>query len=267
MGKNANITLSIIVPVYNEAGNINPLLEEIQKTLMGIAYEVIFVDDSIDETPMVIRKAAEKYPVKIQLEHRENKKGLATAVVRGFELASGDIFAVMDADMQHPPEILLPMYCAMMNNADICIPSRFIPGGGDGGLNLWRKFISFVARQLGKIAIYNLRQVSDVTSGIFMIKRSVINKNALHPIGWKICVEIMAVSVYSRIIQIPYVFDQRNDGKSKLSHVVTLQYLRQLFDLIPRMTKNKNIKVETWTLKKMNDEILKFKNRKENFNW
>jgi len=267
VGKNADVTLSIIVPVYNEAGNISLLLEKIQKTLIGIAYEVIFVDDSIDETPMVIRKAAEKCTVKIELEHRENKKGLATAVVRGFEIASGDIFAVMDADMQHPPEILLPMYCAMMNNADVCIPSRFIPGGGDGGLDFWRKFVSFVARQLGKIAIYNLRHVSDVTSGIFMIKRSIINKSALNPIGWKICVEIMAVSVYSKIVQIPYVFDQRNNGESKLSYVVTLQYIKQLFNLIPRMTKNKNIKVETWTLEKMNNEIQKFKNSKENFNW
>jgi dolichol-phosphate mannosyltransferase len=265
MIKNSNQTLSIIIPVYNEAGNIDLLLERIEKTLIGIVYEVIFVDDSTDETPKMIMRAAEERSVKIRLEHRENKKGLATAVVRGFEIASGDIFAVMDADLQHPPEILLPMYCAMINDADVCIPSRFISGGGDGGLNYWRKLVSFIARFLGKITIYNLRHISDITSGIFMIKRSILNKEALNPIGWKICVEIMAVSVFSKIIQIPYVFNQRNDGESKLSFFVSIQYIKQLFNLIPRMVKNKNIQVETWSLEKIKDEIEKYKYQRENF--
>ena len=255
--------LSIVVPVYNEAGNIKLLLEKIAEALRGITYEVIFVDDSTDETPMVILKVAAKSSAEIRLEHRENEKGLATAVVRGFGLATGDFIAIMDADLQHPPQILRSMYCAMLADADVCIPSRFVPGGSDGGLNVYRKLVSAAARYIGKTMIYNLRHISDPTSGLFMIRRNMLDGADLRPIGWKICVEVMAICSYSKVIQIPYVFQKRNQGKSKLSMEVTGAYLKQLFMLLPRMRKNKKISVETWGNITLNERLKDLENKEE----
>jgi dolichol-phosphate mannosyltransferase len=256
------LLLSIVVPVYNEAGNINMLLERTAESLNGITYEVIFVDDSTDETPLVIQEAAERSAAKIYLEHRKNEKGLATAVLKGFELARGDFIAVMDADLQHPPEILKGMYCAMLFNADVCIPSRFVPGASDGGLNTYRKIVSAVARYIGKKMVYNLRHISDPTSGIFMIKREMLEGAKLRPIGWKICVEVMAVCLYSHVIEIPYTFGKRNQGESKLSIKATFGYLKQLIMIFPRVKKNKSMQVEVWTHQQLNEKLKMLQNKK-----
>ena len=165
--------ISIVVPTFNEKGNIAPLLKRIGDTLKEIDYEVIFVDDSNDETPQVIEEAA-KTDKHVRLFHRENEKGLATAVVKGFSLAEGDFVACMDADLQHPPEVLLDMYAAMLAHADMAIPSRLIPGGSDGGLDLVRKIISGSARYMAKIILPCLRGISDPTSGLFMVKRELL---------------------------------------------------------------------------------------------
>ena len=162
--------ISIIVPTFNEKDNISPLLKRIHDVLGKIDHEVIFVDDSKDDTPEVIANI-QKSDSTVVLHHRVNEKGLATAVVKGFSLAKGDYVAVMDADLQHPPEVLVDMYAAMQAGAHMAIPSRFIPGGSDGGLNLYRKFVSGTARYIGKILLPCLRKVTDPTSGLFMIRR------------------------------------------------------------------------------------------------
>lgn len=230
--------LSIVVPTYNESKNVNVLFERLDHALDGIDYELIFVDDSRDDTPDVIRELQKQNP-NVRLKHRENEKGLATAVLCGFSMAKGEYIAVMDADLQHPPEILRSMYAVVSSGYDFCIPSRFIPGGSDGGLNLWRKFVSWTARYMGKILLSSLRKVTDPTSGLFMFKREVIAKADLQPIGWKIMVEVLAMSNFSTIAEIPYRFCERNAGESKLDSQVTMQYIKQLFGLIKRQTKKK----------------------------
>lgn len=234
--------LSIVIPTYNEKDNIEKLVQEIERALSGIAYEIVFVDDSKDDTPIVIQSMQDKYPY-ISLYHRENEKGLATAVLLGFSKAQGKYLAVMDADLQHPPMILRSMYAVVKTqNADFCIPSRFIFDGSDGGLNLYRKIVSGTARYMGKIMLSSLRKISDPTSGLFMFKKSVIEDADLRPVGWKIMVEVLAMADYHTVYEIPYRFSPRNAGESKLSTKVTLEYIRQLFGLIRRETK-KQIKV------------------------
>jgi dolichol-phosphate mannosyltransferase len=254
------MSLSIVIPVYNEAGNINLLLKKIAQALVGIKYEIIFVDDSTDETPMVIQHEAQQNNINIVIEHRENQKGLATAVLRGFELATGDFIAVMDADLQHPPEILRGMYCAMLYGADICIPSRFIPGGSDGGLDCYRKMVSLGARSIGKCAIHNLKYISDPTSGLFMLRRQMLEGVKLNPVGWKIGVEILAMCPYNKVIEIPYVFQRRNNGKSKLSTKVSIEYLKQLYMLMPVTKKNKTIHVSRWSKSKLDEKLNQLEN-------
>ena len=247
--------LSVVIPTYNESKNIEVLLSKIDEALTGIDYEVIFVDDSTDDTPAVIEEITKK-DARIRMKHRTTEKGLATAVLLGFSMAEGDYVACMDADLQHPPKTLREMYAAMEAGADVCIPSRFIPGGSDGGLNWYRKLVSGTARYMGKIILSSLRKVTDPTSGLFMLKKEMLQGAELKPIGWKIMVEVLAVCKFSYIIETPYCFQERNAGESKLDMKVTLEYIKQLFMLLSRQSKKK-IMVEKWSQQKLDAELAK----------
>ena len=230
--KESIIMLSVVIPTFNESKNIRNLVAQIDVALKGVDYEIVFVDDSKDNTPDVITEVAKEYP-QVRMEHRKNGTGLATAVLDGFKLAKGEYMACMDADLQHPPIVLKYMYKAMESGADFCIPSRLIPGGDDGGLNWYRKF------------------VSDPTSGLFMFRREVIENADLQPIGWKIMVEVLAMGTYSKVVEIPYKFQQRTEGESKLSGKVTLEYLKQLKNLRKRYNKSNRYEVEIWSTERM----------------
>ena len=150
--KESMIMLSVVIPTFNESKNIRNLVAQIDVALKGVDYEIVFVDDSKDNTPDVIMEVAKEYP-QVRMEHRKNGTGLATAVLDGFKLAKGEYMACMDADLQHPPIVLKYMYRAMESGADFCIPSRLIPGGDDGGLNWYRKFVSGTARKIGQVML------------------------------------------------------------------------------------------------------------------
>ncbi len=249
--------ISIVVPTYNEKDNVGNLVNQIDYALRGIDYEVIFVDDSTDETPDVIQQVMEENG-KVRMEHRTTEKGLATAVLRGFHLAEGDYVAVMDADLQHPPAILKSMYAVLETGVDFCVPSRFIPGGSDGGLGPYRKLVSAVARYIGKFLLPCLRKISDPTSGLFMFRREVIRNADMRPIGWKILVEVLATGTLATVVEIPYKFQARPAGESKLSSKVTKEYLIQIKDLRKRGKKQRDMKVIQWTPEKTKAELKKY---------
>ncbi|AWI06118.1 glycosyltransferase [Clostridium drakei] len=230
--------LSVVVPVYNEEKNVEELVKRIKAVLTNIEYEIVFVDDSVDNTPQIIENMAMK-DEKIKFIHRNNKTGLSSAVIEGFEIAKGDIIAVMDGDLQHPPEILNEMIKALYKGADIVIPSRFIPGGDDGGLNLFRKLISAGARYMAKALLKKVRKFSDPTSGIFMFRREIINNKMLRAIGWKILMEILVIGEYKNPVEIPYKFCDRGFGKSKMSLKIQMDYIVHLFSLINRSKEDK----------------------------
>lgn len=226
--------LSIIIPTYNEKSNIAPLLREIKSALAGLTeYEVIFVDDSTDETPWEIERLGRIYGGVI-CRHRTGEKGLASAVVCGFSLASGEVIAVMDADLQHPPALLATLYRAVVQGADIVLPSRYIAGGQDEGLNFFRKPLSAIANLMGRVWLKSLRQVSDPNSGFFMLRRRVVAAAPLRPLGWKILMEILVMGDYSRVVEVPYTFQKRRAEVSKISLKVTLLYFLHIFSLILR---------------------------------
>ena len=232
------------------------LTNQIDYALRGLDYEVIFVDDSTDDTPDAIKRVMEENP-KVRMHHRETEKGLATAVLKGFSLASGDYIAVMDADLQHPPAILRSMYAVMETGVDFCVPSRFIPGGSDGGLGPYRKLVSGVARYIGKIMLPSLRKITDPTSGLFMFRKKVIEGADLRPIGWKIMVEVLAMGTYRTVVEIPYKFQARPAGESKLSSKVTIEYLKQVFELMKRGRKQSDVTVTKWSSEKLKSELEK----------
>ncbi|MEN6566317.1 MAG: glycosyltransferase family 2 protein [Veillonellales bacterium] len=224
--------VSIVIPTYNEADNVRLIAERISRVLSGeiISYEILFIDDSIDNTPAILAELSHRIP-QVKYRHREGEKGLASAVVAGFSQAQGSCIIVMDADLQHPPE-LIPLILKRLATADIVIPSRFITGGSDGGLNGFRKLVSWTARTIGRISFTRLRDISDCTGGYFGLNRSVITATKLNPIGWKILMEVLVKGHYRTVHEIPYSFAARDAGESKMSLREQWNYLRHVARLV-----------------------------------
>lgn len=217
--------LSIIVPTYNESKNIEGLLTKIFAVLKPsyLQYEVIVVDDnSPDQTAEIAEALKSKFDLKVV--KRPRRISLASAVINGFKVATGDILCVMDADLSHPPEAILEMFKAINAGADVVIGSRCIPEGGATNWPWFRRIISSFAQLLAK----PITHVNDNTSGFFMIKKSVLEGADLNPIGFKILLEILAKGNYSKAQEVPIVFNDREGGKSKLGAKQVLEYLKQL---------------------------------------
>ncbi|WP_160327237.1 glycosyltransferase [Ferroacidibacillus organovorans] len=223
--------MSIIVPTFNEMENVGRVSNVVRESMEGIDYELIFIDDSSDDTPIELEQLASQDNC-IRYEHRVNERGLGTAVVRGFQLALGDVIAVMDADLQHPASMLPAMLEQVDHGAEVVIASRFIPGGSDGGLSLNRKIISGVARYLSRILLHRIRPIKDPTSGFFMFRREVIDTVELRPIGWKILIEVLARGKSDKVVEVPYDFHARSAGESKMSLREQWNYMKHLFILM-----------------------------------
>ncbi|MQL53915.1 glycosyltransferase [Desulfofundulus thermobenzoicus] len=223
--------LSVIIPTYNEEHNIIPVARQIGIALQDREYEIIFVDDSTDGTVRVLEKLALSNP-RVRYIHRRGKRGLATAVVAGFQIAKGDILAVMDADLQHPPAVLPHLLNAIKKGNDLVIASRFLPGGSDGGLTPARRVISLTARCLGRLLLKKVRPISDPMSGFFMLRREVVQGAHLTPLGWKILMEVLVRGRYQRVAEVPYAFRRRKEDHSKMTLAEQVNYLRHLLRLV-----------------------------------
>jgi len=218
--------ISIIVPTYNESENIKPLLERLGKTLKQHDYEILVVDDnSPDGTADIAENLSEEYPVRII--HRPGKSGLASAVIEGIGKAEGDIVGVIDADLQHPPELVVQLSRAIIEGNDIAIASRYIKGGGIENWSLLRRIASKGAILLAR----PLTKVHDPASGYFFIDKKVAMEIAFKPAGFKILLEILVKGSYERTKEIPYVFSERRGGKSKLGLMEYARYLKLLYSL------------------------------------
>ena len=219
-------TISIIVPAYKEKDNIGPLVERINSSLAKYDYEIVIVDDnSADGSEELVNGLAKKYPVKIIV--RKNKRGLSSAVVDGIAATDSEFVIVMDADLQHPPEVL-PDIAKALENHDFVMASRYVKGGSPGDWKLSRKIVSKGAT---KLALFIAPKIKDPMSGFFGFKRSVVDLTSLSPTGWKIGLEILVRSKFKNVTEVPYTFVPRARGESKLSRRIMGEYLKQLMDL------------------------------------
>lgn len=227
--------LSVVIPTYNEKDNLLPLIAQIEAALGSKTddYELLFIDDSTDETPALLSRISNE-DAHVRFIHREEKSGLASAVVCGFDNAKGDAIAVMDADLQHPPKLLPQMLAIIDEGADIILPSRYIGGGESEGLSPIRTLASKSAKYAAKVFLPSMRHISDPMSGFFMFRRQVLDGVQLNPIGWKILMEVLAMGHYQRVVEIPYGFEKRNAGESKLSLRVTMEYFLHILSLMAR---------------------------------
>ncbi|HKG54356.1 MAG TPA: glycosyltransferase family 2 protein, partial [Anaerolineales bacterium] len=228
--------LSMVIPTRNESGNIEPLLMRIHQALKGVSAEVVFVDDSTDETPEIIRKLQEWFPLPIKLIARpadRRKNGLGGAVVEGFQAAQGTWMGVMDADLQHPPEMIPRLLRqAQRNGADIVMGSRLAPGGDSSSLGMTRNLISHVFAWTTRLAFpQRLWKVTDPLTGFFLTRRAALKVEDLKPDGFKILLEILVSHPNLKVTEVPIQFGHRNAGESKASVKETVKFFRGLFRL------------------------------------
>lgn len=226
-------SISVIIPTYNEKDNITPLVEQLHGVLSGYKYEIIFVDDnSRDGTIELARSLEARYPIKIIV--RTTERGLATAVAEGFKHATGDIFVVMDADLQHPPEFILSLLKGIEDGSDISVSSRYVTGGGTKDWSLTRRIISKGAIFISHLLLPASRKVKDITTGFFALKREVVQGVELKPVGWKILLEVIYMGSYQKVVEVPFVFTGRTKGKSKLNTKQEAAYLKHIWSLMLR---------------------------------
>ena len=227
--------ISLIVPTYNERGNIAPLLDSVADALGEIPWEMIIVDDdSPDQTFSEVLRLAREEP-RLRCLRRVGRRGLASAVIEGALVANGGVIAVMDADFQHDEHLLRPMFEKLVaTNADIVVATRYAEGGGIGEWDAGRARMSDVATRMACMLIGH--QTSDPLSGFFMVRREVFSSVIydLSQQGYKILLDIIS-SAHAplRIEEVPYVFRTRQTGESKISIMVLAQFL---FLLIEKLT-------------------------------
>ena len=211
------------MPTYNEAGSLPLLVERLAKALAGHEWELVVVDDgSPDGTADLADGLGRTHPIRVV--RRAGKAGLASAVVAGFAAARGDVLLVMDADLSHPPEVAPQLIAAIAGGADVAIGSRYVRGGGTQDWPLRRRVVSRVACLMGQVLV----PVRDSTSGFFALRRAVIDGVHLNPIGFKIGFEVLARGRYRKAVEVPYVFRDRELGKSKFGQREILEYVQQL---------------------------------------
>ncbi|MFT3798023.1 glycosyltransferase [Microbacterium sp.] len=226
--------LSVIVPTFNEGPNIGELVRRIGAALDDagpVSFEVIFVDDSTDDTPVIIQAVADTAPFPVRLVHRDDPvAGLGGAVVEGVRLAASRWCLIMDGDLQHPPEDIPRLLArAGHGDVDVVVASRYAAGGTSGGLaDRTRVAVSRVSTLLTKSMFpRKLHGCSDPMTGFFLIDRDAVDLDQLHPRGFKILLEMLARRQL-RIAEVPFAFADRFAGESKASFTQGIRFLTQL---------------------------------------
>jgi dolichol-phosphate mannosyltransferase len=227
--------ISLVIPTFNESANIGELLDRLTAALPAAPCEVIFVDDSTDDTPAVIDEAAGHSRLAVSVRHRQVPTGgLGGAVVMGLRAAAAPWIVVMDADLQHPPALVPELIAAgVRTDADLVVATRYAGNGSRAGLDGgFRKVASGGSTALAKMMFpRRLRNVSDPMSGFFAVRAASLDADVLRPLGYKILLELIVRGRFGRITEVPYQFQDRFAGESKANFGEGLRFLRHLMVL------------------------------------
>ncbi|ORT61083.1 glycosyltransferase family 2 protein [Streptomyces sp. CB03238] len=228
--------VTVVIPTFNESANVRELLRRITATVPDrLPCEIVFVDDSTDDTPAVIADAARDCPFPVSVIHRDTPDGgLGGAVVAGLKAATADWIVVMDADLQHPPALVPDLVATgEKEDADLVVASRYLAGGSRAGLaGGYRVAVSRGATWLAKgLFPRALRGISDPMSGFFAIRRAAITTDTLKPLGYKILMELAVRCRPARVAEVPFVFEERFAGESKSTAREGVRFLRHLVEL------------------------------------
>ncbi|MDD2772781.1 MAG: polyprenol monophosphomannose synthase [Elusimicrobiales bacterium] len=224
--------LSVVLPTYNEAGNIAVIVERLSGVLAATPHEIIVADDdSPDLTWKKVQELCARIP-HLKVIRRTADRGLYPAVMEGFANASGKYLAVMDADLQHDEKILPRMLELAQNGAQLVVASRYTGGGGTAGWSGTRLLASRLANKSASLLLK--RRCTDLMSGFFLVERAAFEqaKPKLHPRGFKIFMDVLQnLPDGARVAEAGYVFRPRTAGESKLSLKVTLEAAAGLYEL------------------------------------
>jgi len=229
----APLELAVVLPTFNEAANIAPMVARLEAALGPAGWEAIFVDDNSRDGTADAARAISLADPRIRVIQRFGRRGLASAAIEGMCATAAPFVAVMDADQQHDP-LLLPQMLATLRSGDcdLAVASRFAPGASMAAWNRPdREKASALANKLArKVTGVSL---SDPMSGYFMLRAETVRRDAhrLSGIGFKILLDILAtVDEPLRVREFPLAFAARAEGESKLDRTVVFEFLVGLYD-------------------------------------
>jgi dolichol-phosphate mannosyltransferase len=226
--------LSLVVPTLNESENIIEFLAAVRRNLDAALpgnYEVVVVDDdSPDRTWEIAGNLAETFS-ELRVVRRRNEGGLAAAVIRGWQVARGGLLGTINADFQHPPDVLGRLL-ERTGGADVVVATRHGDGGGLGDWGLTRRFTSWGAAQIGRVLLPQVyARVSDPLSGCYLVRRRAIEGVELKPLGYKSLMEILVRGKVECVHECGYEMRKRVRGQSKVHALHPLQYIRHVLRL------------------------------------
>jgi dolichol-phosphate mannosyltransferase len=236
--QSSGLDTAVVVPTFNEAGNVSELVHQLNVAFADWApdsLEIFFVDDSTDDTPDRISDAAASSRLPVRMLHRDaptRTGGLAAAVATALAGTDAPHVVVMDGDLQHPPAVA-PLLREALRDADLAIASRYYGSGTASGLSSsFRHAVSTTSTMLARACFPRRvgRLCTDPLTGFFALRRSAIELTRLRPRGFKILLEIMARHDL-RVTEIPFTFGERHGGDSKAGWRNGLAFMRQLFAL------------------------------------
>jgi dolichol-phosphate mannosyltransferase len=229
--------LGLVIPTFNEAGNMEALLSRVESALapLDLDYELLVVDDdSSDGTAKAVQGYAKRHP-RVRLLVRKGQRGLAGAVVHGWKNTDANLLGVMDADLQHPPEVLPELIAPVLAGADIAIASRYA-NKNQASVGEWSKTRLLISRASTWVTTPLQRKdvrIKDPMSGFFVLRRECIEGVELQPQGFKILLEILVKAKLKSAVEVPFRFSTRHSGKSKADVKVALHY----FSLLGRLSR------------------------------
>ena len=227
------LDLAIVIPTFNERGNVPLLVAKLDAALAGLAWEAIFVDDNSPDGTADAARALGEADRRVRVIQRFGRRGLSSATIEGMCATAAPLVAVIDGDLQHDETILPAMARALQDDPglDVVIGSRFIDGGGTGDWDKDRVAKSAFATRLSRRVLH--ADLSDPMSGFFMLRTALLREMVPHlaAIGFKILLDIMTTATRPlRFKELPYTFRLRTEGESKLDHVVAMEFLIALYD-------------------------------------
>lgn len=208
--------ISVVVPTYNEAGNIPTVYEGLAQALSGHAWELVIVDDdSPDGTADAVRELARRHD-NVRCIQRVQERGLASAVHWGVQTAHGEVIVVMDGDLQHEPTLIPRMLDALQAGHDIVSGSRFLEGGAEKGLSRSRRRLSDWGNRLTNRFLGTA--LSDPLTGFFATSRRLFLDSIpkMQADGFKVFFDLVYHNRQVTIRELPFEFQRRRHGESKL---------------------------------------------------
>lgn len=226
-------SIAIVIPTLCEAESLKTLLPALAKVLddLSVRAEVIVVDDDSRDGTAGVVAAFARHDSRIRLLVRMGERGLSGAILHGWRHTKADLLGVMDADMQHPPE-LLPLLVGMMERGnDLAIASRYAKCGRPSGWNPVRRVISAGAVLTTRLLGVRSAWVSDPMSGFFLVRRTCLDRVRLQPAGFKLLLEILVRCEPAAVAEVPFIFGRRCAGRSKASLRVGWEFVRLVWRL------------------------------------